>query len=219
MNKLGVSIEIPGLGPRKFSTILSDYTGTLSVDGKLTAGVREALLELATRLDIHVLTANTFGTAEEELRGIPLDMKSLKGPGTDHDVQKRQFLSGFNAREVIALGNGNNDRLLLKAVKEGGGLSIAVDNGEGCAVDSIQSANVFIHGASKALDLFTSALRWLDCRRLERIENAPIGHRRVRNLIVDLLKKSIGFLVPHFDLSRVSLVDGRTQLPKCRWSS
>jgi len=52
-----------------------------------------------------------------------------------------------------ALENGNNDRLLLRAVKESGGLAIAVDNGEGCAVDSIQSANVFILGASNARDI------------------------------------------------------------------
>jgi hypothetical protein len=70
MNKPGVCIEISGLGLRKFSTILSDYTGTLSLDGKLRADVREALLQLATRIDIHILTANTLGTAQEELQGI-----------------------------------------------------------------------------------------------------------------------------------------------------
>ena len=43
--------------------------------------------------------------------------------------------------------------MLLRAVKESGGLAIAVNKGEGCAVDSIQSAIVFILGASNALNL------------------------------------------------------------------
>jgi len=48
-------------------------------------------------------------------------------------------------------------------------------------------------------------LRRLDCRRLERIESAPIGRRCVRNLIVDLLKKSFGFLVADSDRTEIEV--------------
>ena len=153
MKKPGVSVTIPGLGERRIAVLISDYTGTLSLDGELTSGVREALLQVADKFDVHIITADTFGRAAAELEGLPLETHKLKGPGSDHDLQKRQFLDRFDMRSVVALGNGNNDRLLLKAVKEGGGLAIAVDNGEGCAADSIQNANVFISGACNALDL------------------------------------------------------------------
>ena len=153
MKKTGVVVDIPGLSKRKILSLISDYTGTLSLDGKLTAGVREALSDLSKKLDLHILTADTFGTAAQELTGLPVKMHRLKGPGGDHDLQKRRFLNTFDARCVVAFGNGNNDRLLLKAVKEAGGLAIAVENGEGCATDSIQSANVYISGALSALNL------------------------------------------------------------------
>jgi len=48
---------------------------------------------------------------------------------------------------------------MLKAVKEGGGLAIAVDNGEGCAVDALLNANVFVTGAANALDLLLDPVR------------------------------------------------------------
>jgi len=153
MNKTGISLFIPGLGKRTIRAVISDFTGTLSVDGKLTSCARESLSKLSKKVDLYVVTADTCNTAAGELRGLPLKMHKLKGPGGDHDLQKRQFLSRFDSRVVAALGNGNNDRLLLKAVKEAGGLAVAVDNGEGCAVDSIQNANLFVSGVSNALNL------------------------------------------------------------------
>jgi len=139
--------------------VLSDYTGTLSCGGKLVAGVRECLLELSKSVDLHILTIDTFGTAKEQLRGLPLKLRWLMGAGGDHDVQKRQYLDKFEARRVAVLGNGNTDRLLLKAVKERGGLAIAVDNGEGCALDTMQNANIFVVGASNALGLLLQSDR------------------------------------------------------------
>ena len=38
-------------------------------------------------------------------------------------------------------------------MRAGGGIAVAVDNGEGCAVDALLHANIFIAGAAKALDL------------------------------------------------------------------
>jgi len=60
---------------------------------------------------------------------------------------------GPHFQRVRAFGNGNNDALLLKTVKAAGGLAVAVDNGEGCSVEAIQNANIFIVGIVNALDL------------------------------------------------------------------
>ena len=42
---------------------------------------------------------------------------------------------------------------MLKAVKEAGGLGISVENGEGCAIEALVNAEIFIFGAANALDL------------------------------------------------------------------
>ncbi len=88
MAKPGISIDIPGFGLREINTLLTDYTGTLSRGGRLVSGVRDRLLSLSSAIEIHVITADTFGFAREELKGIPLTHHRLEGD--DHDIQKRE---------------------------------------------------------------------------------------------------------------------------------
>ena len=101
-------------------------------------------------VDIHALTADTRGTAAEQLSGLPVEMHKL-APGNE-DVQKHDFAARWDLRSVAAFGNGANDRLLLKAVKQAGS-DIAVDNSEACAIDALVNAEIFIVGAANALDL------------------------------------------------------------------
>jgi soluble P-type ATPase len=150
MKKQGILIEIPGLGSREIRVIVSDYTGTLSCGGRLVPGVREKLVVLLGLVDIRIVSSDSFGTAAEELAEIVKpDILSTNR----HDAEKQDYVKTFDLKHVAAFGNGNNDRLLLKTVKEGGGLAIAVDNGEGCAVDALLNAHLFIVGAANALNL------------------------------------------------------------------
>jgi len=82
-----------------------------------------------------------------------------KARGENEDVQKRRYAVGLNPRYVASFGNGNNDRLHMKVVKETGGLVIAVENGEGCALEAILNASVFVVGAVNALDLLLEPTR------------------------------------------------------------
>jgi soluble P-type ATPase len=150
MSKPGIVIEIPGFGSRAIRVVVSDYTGTLALGGKLVAGVREKLLELQKLVDVYVVTSDSYGKARQELDGI-LTPHILRAER--HDVEKQDFVSKFDLQHVAALGNGNNDRLLLRRVKEAGGLALAVDNGEGCAIDALVSAHLLIVGAANALNL------------------------------------------------------------------
>jgi soluble P-type ATPase len=150
VEKSGVGITIPGFGTLKIRTVVSDYTGTLSCGGRLVPGVREKLMALLGVVDIRVVSSDSFGTANEELAGV---VKPDILATDRHDVEKQDYVKTFDLTHVAAFGNGNNDRLLLKTVKEGGGLAVAVDNGEGCALDALMNAHLFIVGAANALDL------------------------------------------------------------------
>jgi soluble P-type ATPase len=48
-----MKIEIPGFGDLQTHVVCSDYTATLSCEGKLLKGVKERLRELATMVDVH----------------------------------------------------------------------------------------------------------------------------------------------------------------------
>lgn len=133
-------------------TLVSDFTGTLSCQGKLSAGVRERILMLNEWVDIHVVSSDSFGTADQELVGLPLKFRKLP-TGSPHDVAKQKYVKNLKPPHIAAIGNGRNDRLMLQTVKEAGGLAIAVDNGEGCATEALMNANLLIHGAVNALTL------------------------------------------------------------------
>lgn len=148
-----VEIDIPGFGSVRLEHVVSDFTGTLSVDGRLLTGVKERLNNIAELLKVHILTADTFGRAQSELEGINCEIHILTGE--NHDVQKEEYVTKLGAEGVVAFGNGNNDRKMLKAAKIG----IAVTEGEGCAVDAIMAANIHVRSAVDGLDLLLNRLR------------------------------------------------------------
>lgn len=148
----GIVRDIPGFGTLRISTLISDYSGTLTRGGKLTEGVEERLIRLAEVVEIVVLTSDTFGTARKELAAIPAMIEILEGE--HHAAQKREYVrQRVDVTQVAALGNGVNDRLMLAAVQAAGGLAVAVDNGEGVAAQTVAGATLLIHGAANALDL------------------------------------------------------------------
>ncbi len=140
-------LDIPGFGLIKLEHLVSDFTGTLSVDGGLLPGVKKRLNEISKILTVHVLTADTFGKARAELQGINCEVHILTGKS--HDVQKEEFVQKLDAEKIIALGNGNNDRRMLKAAKIG----VAVCLEEGCSKDAIFSSDIIVKSAVDAFDL------------------------------------------------------------------
>ena len=88
-----------------------------------------------------------------QLGGMPFIALEIFKDSERHDLLKQSHAQKNRPAQIAAFGNGNNDVLLLKTVKEAGGLAVAVDNGEGCSVEAMQNANIFIVGIVNALDL------------------------------------------------------------------
>jgi soluble P-type ATPase len=142
-----LTIEVPAFGEIKLQHLVCDFSGTLSVDGKLIDGVEERLNSLAKDLQIHVLTADTHGGAEEALKGIDckfqlLDLKY-------QDFKKEKYVISLGAQHTVAIGNGNNDRMMLKTSRVG----IAVCLAEGLAAEAARSADIIAPSIANALDL------------------------------------------------------------------
>jgi len=148
-----LEINIPGFGPVRLEHLVSDFTGTLSVDGILLPKVEARLNKLSEFLKIYILTADTFGKARTALKNVKCETQILTGE--NHDAQKEAFVNKLGAESVVAMGNGKNDRKMLKAAKIG----IAVSEGEGCAVDAIIAADIHVRSALDGLDLLLNTKR------------------------------------------------------------
>ena len=95
MEKPGIRIEIPGFGNRTIQTIVSDYTGTLSYHGTLTPGVAARLRRLGKLVRLEIVTADTYGTARQQLRGIAAPHMLEK---KRQDIEKRDFVKQFSLK-------------------------------------------------------------------------------------------------------------------------
>jgi soluble P-type ATPase len=153
-----IKLAIPGFGPLEIRHVVSDYTGTHSFQGAVRGSIKALLTRLAELVEVHIVTVDTFGTARRELEQLPIQLHFLED-ATGLDEQKRQFVLQYDPKHVAAFGNGNTDRLFLKSVRDAGGLAVAVDNGEGCAIDTMLNANIFVHGSEQALELLLEPTR------------------------------------------------------------
>lgn len=131
-----ISVDIPGFRHLDLAHLVLDYNGTLALDGALLAGVADALKVLAPHLSIHVITADTFGSAAANLRGLPVSR--VMAPHKDQHAAKMDYVKGLGAHSVVAIGNGRNDRKMVETAAIG----IALIQTEGAAAETIIRADI-----------------------------------------------------------------------------
>jgi len=148
-----LKVAIPGFGSLRLRHLVLDYNGTLAVDGRLLPGVRERLEALSDALQLHVVTADTFGTARGALARVPCEFFIL--PVKRQDRGKLAYVRRLGADKTVCIGNGRNDRLMLRAAA----LGIAVIQKEGAAYAAICAADLVVPGIIEALDLLHHPLR------------------------------------------------------------
>ena len=148
-----MELDVPGFRRLQIQHLVLDYNGTIAVDGILLGGVSERIRELAGKLTVHVITADTLGSATEQISALPLKVEIL--PPGDQARAKRDFVEKLGADSVVAIGNGRNDREMLDVAAVG----IALIQPEGCAVQAVLSADIIAASILDALDLLRSPKR------------------------------------------------------------
>ena len=129
-------LEIPGRDPIEIKHAVFDYNGTIAIDGKLIDGVDEIINELAGDITFHVITADTFGSVENQLAHV--NCKIIKIPEENQDAAKLEFIIDLGKDGTLCVGNGRNDMLMLKQAAIG----IALIQDEGACVETILSADI-----------------------------------------------------------------------------
>lgn len=148
-----IEIDVPGYKRLKLEHLVLDYNGTLACDGNLRKGVEQRLNALSGQLQIHVLTADTFGRVRSALSGVACQLSIL--PQENQPLGKLNYLQELEPDRTVCIGNGRNDRLMLQKA----GLGIVVIQEEGAAVETLLAADVATTDILDALDLLTHPLR------------------------------------------------------------
>ena len=148
-----IEVNIPGYRKFQLEHLVLDYNGTIAFDGALIDGVKECLAELSQMLTVHVITADTFGSVKKAIEDI--DCKLAVIPLDRQDVAKLEYVKNLGCEQTVSMGNGANDRLMLKA----SALGVAVIQGEGVAFETIASTDIVCTDILSALSLLTNPLR------------------------------------------------------------
>ena len=150
-----MTIEIPHYRTLELKHLVLDYNGTLAKDGILIKEAKPLLHVLAAHYTIHVITSDTFGTVQAQLEGLDITVKVLQSD--DHTEEKSDYIHRLGAAQCIAVGNGNNDRLML----QNAALGIALVGNEGCSTRTLTSSDIVCTSINDALELTLSPKRMI----------------------------------------------------------
>ncbi len=148
-----LEVNIPGKGRLCLEHLVSDFNGTLAVDGKLVKGVSERLNKLSQHLNIHILTADTHSTVKSEFSDSKIEVHIIAP--NNQDREKVEYIKSLGCEKVVCFGNGANDKLMLKE----SALGICVLLEEGVYIDSLISSDIVVKDIIDGLDLLLHPLR------------------------------------------------------------
>lgn len=93
---------------------------------------------------MHLVTADTFGSAAELGKGLALSVTVIASGD-----EKAAYVSALGAAATVAIGNGRNDEAMLSAAR----LGIAIIGPEGAAAGALRAADIVCRSVTDALDL------------------------------------------------------------------
>ncbi len=137
-----MEVDVPGHGRIEFNAILFDLNGTLGVEGRVPEDVKGLLTRLASRCTVVILSADTFGTLEEEFKGLPVRIERVSS-----GAEKAEIAEGY--RPYVAIGNGNNDVAMLEKAE----LAFCVIGKEGASVDALLASDVVVTDVRDAMEM------------------------------------------------------------------
>ena len=151
---MSIELDIPGTGRRELDGVVCDMNGTLTRDGTLENDVAGALRALATELAIYVITADTFGSAQNTFAGLPVELVRMETGRPGAEI-KCDFIKRLGPDRHAALGNGRNDHLMLAEAA----LGICVIGPEGAHISSLTAADLAVTSPLQALELLLNPKR------------------------------------------------------------
>lgn len=142
-----IHIDIPGYRVLDLQHLVLDFNGTIALDGKPLEKTYELLNSLSEKLEIHVVTADTFGTVSRVLKDFPNRIEILSE--SDQHLLKKDYVIKLGADRVVSIGNGRNDREMLKV----SALGIVVINQEGAGIEALMNGDILSRSVVDALEL------------------------------------------------------------------
>jgi len=148
-----IEFTIPGKGRIRIKNIVFDVNGTIAIDGKIDEKIKKKLEKLAQKVTVILLTADTYGTIEKEIGKTGIKIQKISSPGEVEE--KEDFIKKLGEEQTIAIGNGENDRLMLKRAI----LGICVVDKEGASSKAVKNSDIVVYGRETVFELIDNPQR------------------------------------------------------------
>ena len=155
-----MKLSIQNFGEIDIKYLVFDYNGTLAIDGKLIKNVAENLIELSKKFEIYIITSDTNGNAVKNLQNLPVKLEILVSK--NHIKEKEDFVKNLNASKLIAVGNGNNDSLMLKAARIG----VCILQNEGASSKALFNSDIILKDINDFFDMLRNSKRLIATLRM-----------------------------------------------------
>lgn len=142
-----IELNIPGITNLKIEHAIFDMNGTLSENGIIKERVKVLLNKLANHVAIQIITSDTFGNANESVKGINAELKIIKGNNSAQKKTELVYELGYS--KTVVIGNGYNDHAMFKQ----GVIGIGIMGTEGLAVKAVLQCDIIINSVENAIGL------------------------------------------------------------------
>ncbi len=146
-----MKFDIQNFGKFEIKNIVLDFNGTIAKDGKIKEKIPYYFQKLSKDFEIYIITSDTHGSAASQLQNLPVKLQILTS--SNHTQEKAEFVKKL--KNTFAVGNGNNDSLMLKEST----LGVCVIEDEGAAAKSIINADIITKSVYNALELLLNPKR------------------------------------------------------------
>ena len=142
-----IKIEVPGRCAYSIDNIVFDYNGTIAANGIIKDKVKDKIKILCKMANVYVLTADTYGSVENECRDLNIELRTF--PKNNASDFKCEIVKELGSDKTVCFGNGYNDiKMMVSAV-----LSLAVIGEEGMCSKLITSSDIVVKSIDDGINL------------------------------------------------------------------
>ena len=139
---------IPNYGKITIKNIIFDINGTIQFKGQISSEVVQKFDELKRFYNIFLVSADTRGNLKELADYLKVSFIKINPKGESEAEAKNIELLKLGKDVTVAIGNGNNDALMLKNSI----LGISILGSEGATVKSILNSDIIVPDTLSAIE-------------------------------------------------------------------
>jgi P-type E1-E2 ATPase len=138
--------DIPGYGKYDIQNVVFDLNGTLAIDGSISEAVAKKIKQLSMQFRVVIASSDIHNNLAPLAESLGVEYHCLKEE--EITSKKAALVRELGAERTIAVGNGNNDREMLKTAAIG----IAILGREGASSAAILNADLAVNSPEDAID-------------------------------------------------------------------